>query len=164
MPPNVVDGILRRGAEHELLRRSGHHAPASFFERFFPGRDDVVRLLMEPITYANGSTLEDPALTYGIVFSNFMSKGVYTFQGGTDRLIELMGREMRQNGVDLRTRCPVEKIHVAGRRVRRRHDRRPADHAPAVVSNANLLGTILHLVGAGTLGRAIFSNKPGPCG
>ena len=57
------------------------------FERFFPGREDVVRLLMEPITYANGSTLEDPALTYGIVFSNFMSKGVYTFQGGTDRLI-----------------------------------------------------------------------------
>ena len=23
--------------------------------------------LMEPITYANGSTLEDPAITYGIV-------------------------------------------------------------------------------------------------
>ena len=30
------------------------------FERFFPGREDVIRLLMEPITYANGSTLEDP--------------------------------------------------------------------------------------------------------
>jgi len=45
------------------------------FARFFPGRPDVVRLLMEPIVYANGSTLEDPALTYGIVFSNFMSKG-----------------------------------------------------------------------------------------
>jgi phytoene dehydrogenase-like protein len=27
------------------------------FQRFFPGREDVVRLLMEPITYANGSTL-----------------------------------------------------------------------------------------------------------
>jgi len=27
------------------------------FEKFFPGREDVVRLLMEPITYANGSTL-----------------------------------------------------------------------------------------------------------
>ena len=56
------------------------------FERFFPGREDIIRLLMEPITYANGSTLEDPAITYGIVFSNFMSKGVYTFQGepGTD--------------------------------------------------------------------------------
>ena len=37
---------------------------------------------MEPITYANGSTLEDPAITYGIVFSNFMQKGVYTFEGG----------------------------------------------------------------------------------
>ena len=58
------------------------------FERFFPGREDVIRLLMEPITYANGSTLEDPAITYGIVFSNFMSKGVFTFEGGTDRLIE----------------------------------------------------------------------------
>ncbi|MGE0610432.1 MAG: FAD-dependent oxidoreductase, partial [Pirellulales bacterium] len=56
------------------------------FEKFFPGREDVIRLLMEPITYANGSTLEDPAISYGIVFSNFMSKGVYTFEGGTDRL------------------------------------------------------------------------------
>ena len=61
----------------------------------FPAASDVVRLLMEPITYANGSTLEDPALTYGIVFSNFMSKGVYTFQGGTDRLIGLMSDELR---------------------------------------------------------------------
>ncbi len=47
------------------------------FDKFFPGREDVIRLLMEPITYANGSTLEDPAITYGIVFSNFMSKGVF---------------------------------------------------------------------------------------
>ena len=46
------------------------------FDKYFPNRPDVARLLMEPITYANGSTLEDPALTYGIVFSNFMSKGV----------------------------------------------------------------------------------------
>ena len=60
------------------------------FDRFFPGREDVIRLLMEPITYANGSTLEDPAITYGIVFSNFMSKGVFTFEGGTDHLIKLM--------------------------------------------------------------------------
>lgn len=117
------------------------------FERFFPGRDDVVRLLMEPITYANGSTLEDPALSYGIVFSNFMSKGVYTFRGGTDRLIELMGRELAASGVDVRTRAAVQKVHVAGRRVEGvtlsgRHVK-----ARAVVSNANLLGTILNLVG-----------------
>jgi len=48
------------------------------FERYFPGRDDVQRLLMEPIAYANGSTLEDPAISFGIVFSNFMGAGVYT--------------------------------------------------------------------------------------
>ena len=87
------------------------------FEKFFPGRQDVVRLLMEPITYANGSTLEDPALTYGIVFSNFMSKGVYTFQGGSDRLIQLMRMEMRKNGVDIRVACEVQKVHVEGRRI-----------------------------------------------
>jgi phytoene dehydrogenase-like protein len=69
------------------------------FEKYFPGRDDVVRLLMEPITYANGSTLDDPAISYGIVFSNFMSKGVYTFQGGTDKIISMMQAELLKNGV-----------------------------------------------------------------
>jgi phytoene dehydrogenase-like protein len=118
------------------------------FDRFFPGREDVVRLLMEPITYANGSTLEDPALTYGIVFSNFMSKGVFTFEGGTDRLIGMMEEEMTRSGVDVRIRCDVERIYVdrqrrvqavqiAGRRIKTR----------AVVSNANLKGTIFGLVG-----------------
>jgi len=29
-------------------------------ESFFPGRKDVHRFLIEPIVYANGSTLEDP--------------------------------------------------------------------------------------------------------
>lgn len=117
------------------------------FERFFPGRGDVVRLLMEPITYANGSTLEDPALTYGIVFSNFMSKGVYTFQGGTDRLIRLMGRELQQSGVDVRTRAAVEKIHVDGGRVEGVTINGRRIKTRAIVSNANLLGTIFNLVG-----------------
>ncbi|MBU4272060.1 MAG: FAD-dependent oxidoreductase [Planctomycetes bacterium] len=118
------------------------------FERFFPGREDLVRLLMEPITYANGSTLEDPALSYGIVFSNFMSKGVYTFRDGTDQLIRLMGLELKKNGVDVCLRCPADNIHVDkekkvegvtidGRRINTR----------AIVSNANLLGTIFNLVG-----------------
>ena len=77
------------------------------FEKHFPGRDDVVRLLMEPITYANGSTLDDPAISYGIVFSNFMSKGVYTVQGGTDVFIGKMRDELIKNGVDIRTRALV---------------------------------------------------------
>ncbi len=118
------------------------------FERFFPGREDVIRLLMEPITYANGSTLEDPAISYGIVFSNFMSKGVYTFAGGTDRLIKLMHDELIQSGVDVRIRCDVERIEVErgrvaavivnGRRIRAR----------SVVSNANLKSTVFNLIGA----------------
>jgi phytoene dehydrogenase-like protein len=119
------------------------------FERYFPGRQDVIRLLMEPITYANGSTLEDPALTYGIVFSNFMSKGVYTFEGGTDKLIGMMDTQMRDSGVDVRIRCDVQTIHaengritgvtVNGRRIKCR----------AVVSNSNLKATIFDLVGEG---------------
>ena len=117
------------------------------FDRFFPGREDVIRLLMEPITYANGSTLEDPALTYGIVFSNFMSKGVFTFEGGTDHLVGLMQNDLVKNGIDVRIRCNAEKIlvrrgqvtgvQVNGRTIRTR----------AVVSNANLKSTVLNLVG-----------------
>jgi phytoene dehydrogenase-like protein len=117
------------------------------FDRFFPGREDVIRLLMEPITYANGSTLEDPALTYGIVFSNFMSKGVFTFQGGTDRLIGLMEAELARNGVDTRIRCGAEKIHVENRRVRAVTVHGRTIRAKAVVSNANLLATIFDLAG-----------------
>jgi phytoene dehydrogenase-like protein len=118
------------------------------FQQFFPGREDVIRLLMEPITYANGSTLEDPAITYGIVFSNFMSKGVYTFEGGTDRLIKLMQEELERNGVDVRIKCDVERILVDGRRriVGVRVGGRDIKTA-AVVSNANLKTTIFRLVG-----------------
>ncbi|MCH7750557.1 MAG: NAD(P)/FAD-dependent oxidoreductase [Planctomycetes bacterium] len=117
------------------------------FDRFLPGREDVIRLLMEPITYANGSTLEDPAISYGIVFSNFMSKGVFTFQGGTDRLIRLMQQEMQRNGVDIRIRCDVEKIHCDGGRVRSVEVGGRTIKTKAVVSNANLKQTIFRLVG-----------------
>lgn len=118
------------------------------FEEFFPGRDDVVRLLMEPITYANGSTLEDPAITYGIVFSNFMHKGVYTFEGGTDKLIGQMKDELLSNGVDLRIRTLVEKIEVSpDRKVTGVIVNGHRIGCRAVVSNANLKSTIFRLVG-----------------
>jgi len=117
------------------------------FEQFFPGREDVVRLLMEPITYANGSTLEDPAISYGIVFSNFMSKGVYTFHGGTDRLIRLMQEELVRTGVDVRIRCDVERIEVAGGRVVGVRVNGRLIKTRSVVSNANLKATVFHLIG-----------------
>ena len=124
-----------------------HLTTRELFDRFFPGREDVIRLLMEPITYANGSTLEDPAISYGIVFSNFMSKGVFTFQGGTDRLINLMEQELRRNGVDIRIRCGVKRVlctegRAAGVEVNGR-----VIKARSVISNANLKHTIFGLAG-----------------
>ncbi len=121
-------------------------------ERFFPGRDDVKRLLMEPIAYANGSTLDDPAITYGIVFSNFMGAGVYTFRGGSDLLIEKMTGELRRNGVELRKKVMVERIFVEerdGRKVAAGIVARGGRviRAKAVLSNANIKNTVLRLAG-----------------
>jgi len=121
-------------------------------ERFFPGREDVKRLLMEPIAYANGSTLDDPAITFGIVFSNFMGSGVYTFRGGSDRLIAKMVDELKKNGVELRKHVLVEKILVEERNGRKtacgivaRGGR--VIRARAVLSNASLKNTISRLAG-----------------
>jgi phytoene dehydrogenase-like protein len=147
----------RVAAFFEHLRQMNYYdrdrrTTRELFEEFFPGRGDVHRLLLEPIAYANGSTLDDPAITYGIVFSNFMSKGVYIFRGGTDLLISLMAAELRKNGADLRHRCLVERVLtepgpdgrprvrgviVNGREIRCR----------AVLSNSNIKNTLFDLVG-----------------
>jgi len=117
------------------------------FEKFFPGRSDVVRFLMEPIAYANGSTLDDPAITYGIVFSNFMSKGVYIFRGGTDKLIRMMKDELKKNGVDLRHSVCVDRLCVEGGRVTGVEAKGCKIRCGAVLSNANLKTTIEKMVG-----------------
>src|SRR5690606_104143 len=122
------------------------------FERFFPGRPDVHRLLMEPITYANGSTPEDPAITYGIVFSNFMGAGVYTFQGGSDLLIKKMVTELKANGVECRKHVRVEKILVEERDGRKVACGVVAGNgrvirAKAILSNASINNTIFRLAG-----------------
>ncbi|MFO0924167.1 MAG: FAD-dependent oxidoreductase [Pirellulales bacterium] len=117
------------------------------FDKFFPGREDVVRLLMEPITYANGSTLEDPAITYGIVFSNFMAKGVFIYEGGTDDLVGKMQAELNKNGVDIRIRCNVDQILVKDRGVEGVVVNGKTIRCKAVVSNSNLRSTIFNMVG-----------------
>jgi phytoene dehydrogenase-like protein len=117
------------------------------FDRFFPGRNDVHRLLMEPITYANGSTLDDPAITYGIVFSNFMNKGVYTFEGGTDKLIGMMTDELKKNGVTICTQAKVDKIIIENKKVRGLSVHGRAISADAVVSNSGITNTIYDLAG-----------------
>ncbi len=117
------------------------------FDKFFPGREDVIRLLMEPITYANGSTLEDPAISYGIVFSNFMSKGVFTFEGGTDKLIGLMENELRKSGVDICIKADVTRVDCHSGRVRAVEVNGRTIRTRSVLSNANLNATIFQLVG-----------------
>ena len=117
------------------------------FEKFFPGRPDVHRFLMEPITYANGSTLDEPAITYGIVFSNFMNKGVFTFRGGTDKLIGMMGDELQKNGVTICTKAKVDKVVVDGGRVSGVQVGDRVISAPCVVSNSGITNTIYNLAG-----------------
>ena len=131
------------------------------FEEFFPGRNDVHRLLMEPISYANGSSMADPAITYGIVFSNFMSKGVFIFKGGTDTLIKLMVKELTAHGVELRKCALVNEIltapgpdgreRVVGVRAQSQNtgEAQPERtiRCRAVLSNANVKNTILRLAG-----------------
>ena len=140
------------------------------FEEFFPGRNDVHRLLMEPISYANGSGLEDPAITYGIVFSNFMSKGVFIYKGGTDTLIKKMTAELKSNGVELR-KCALVKdvLTEPGEDGRTQvcgvvaQSQNTGEEFPArtircrtVVSNANIKNTILHLAGEEHFGQAFL--------
>ena len=127
-------------------------------EQFFPGRDDIKRLLLEPISYANGSSFKDPAIAYGIVFSNFMRKGIYTFKDGTDSLIKKMVNELRGNGAELRRQCNVESLlteeldgkhHISGVVVNGKKIR-----CGAVLSNANLKNTIEKLLGLAKLPKA----------
>jgi all-trans-retinol 13,14-reductase len=122
------------------------------FKKFFRGHDEVVRLLMEPIAYANGSTLDDPAISYGIVFSNFMSKGIYTVQGGTDLFMKRIREVLLRNGVDIWTKSLVERILLEpGKRESRQAigvvANGKAIKSRAIVSNGNLLSTIHRLVG-----------------
>ncbi|MBW7895174.1 MAG: NAD(P)/FAD-dependent oxidoreductase [Opitutaceae bacterium] len=122
------------------------------FNRFFPNRPDVHRLLMEPIAYANGSTLDDPAITYGIVFSNFMGAGVYTFRGGSDLLIKKMIAELKKNGAEVRKHVLVERILVEEHNGRKMACGIVAKggrviRAKAILSNANIKNTVFRLAG-----------------
>lgn len=117
------------------------------FEKYFPGRNDITRFLLEPIVYANGSNLEDPAISYGIVFSNFMSKGVYIFQGGTDVMINMMKEELLKNGVDIQMQARVEKILIENGKTEGVVVKGHAIRSKAVVSNSNLKSTIHKMVG-----------------
>ena len=117
------------------------------FEKFFPGRNDVMRLLMEPITYANGSTVNEPAITYGIVFSNFMSKGCYTFEGGTDVMLKMMEAELVKNGVDIALRSELTKVQIADGKVVGAIINDREIGCSSVMSNGSITNTVRNWVG-----------------
>jgi len=127
-----------------------HSTIGDLFQRFFPDRNDIIRFLLEPITYANGSTLEDPAIAYGIVFSNFMSRGVYIFNGGTDLMISMMKEELIKNGVDIKLHSKVDRILTKSEQSSTSVDGVELDgqiiQSKVVVSNAHLLSTIFKLI------------------
>lgn len=161
VPAERVRGFFEHLAQMNYYDRDTR-TTRELFEEFFPGRTDVWRLLLEPIAYANGSTLDEPAITYGIVFSNFMSRGVYIFQGGTDLLIRKMTEELKKNGVDIRRSCLAEKIltesgpdGVPAVRAVRVRDTRFGETAEiackAVLSNANIRNTVEEMLDADTV-------------
>ncbi|MCK5436642.1 MAG: NAD(P)/FAD-dependent oxidoreductase [Desulfobulbaceae bacterium] len=143
---SVVDDFFKT-VNHMNFYDDRSMTTRELFERFFPGRTDVHRLLMEPITYANGSTLDDPAITYGIVFSNFMNRGVFTFQGGTDRLIGLMTEEMESNGITICTNSKVDRIVIENGKVRGVDVKDRFIEAPSVISNSGITNTVFDLAG-----------------
>ena len=127
------------------------------FQNYFPNREDVWRLLIEPITYANGSSLDDPAISYGIVFSNFMSKGVYIYQGGTDDMIDKMTKLLKEGGVVCKNQALVQEIIVENGKVKGVRCNNQVIHARAVVSNAGLHPTV-EMVSKNNIPKNFFDN------
>ncbi len=123
------------------------------FEKYFPGRNDVVRFLMEPITYANGSTLDEPAITYGIVFSNFMSKGVFTFLGGTDLMLTMMMKILSGNNVDFATGTRLERVVLEDGRISGAVLNGKEVGCRSVLSNGNILNTVNDWIDPSVLDR-----------
>ncbi len=163
IPPQTVDAFFAEIASMNYYDDQ-RMTTRELFQKFFPGRTDVWRFLMEPISYANGSTLDEPAISYGIVFGNFMSEGVYTFLGGTDLMLGMMRDELRRNGVELLTGVPVTKVLVDSGRVSGAVVGGRNVACKAVVSNASLFRTAFELAGRDLLGeeyaRSLDSVRP----
>jgi phytoene dehydrogenase-like protein len=144
IPQSTIDAFFTRVAGMNFYDDQSM-TTRELFNEFFPGRSDVHRLLMEPITYANGSNLDDPAITYGIVFSNFMNKGVFTFEGGTDKLIGMMTTELEKNGVTICTNAKVDRIVIDKGVVKGIECQGRMIEAGSVVSNSGITNTIYNL-------------------
>ena len=77
-----------------------------------------------------------------------MSKGVYIFNGGTDKLISMMKDELIANGVDIKLHSKVDEIIVNNRKVEGVKLGDKVVKAKSVLSNSNLLSTVFKLAGS----------------
>ncbi len=143
--PGAVEQFFRACRETNFFDKPGQ-TTREFLEQFFPGRNDVMRFVMEPMTYANGSTLDEPALTYGVVFSNFLDKGIYFFRGGTDKFMDMACAELERKGVRILTNTRVQQIVVENGRAVGIATGENTVRAKAVIANANLRRTIQELL------------------
>ncbi|MBF0533071.1 MAG: NAD(P)/FAD-dependent oxidoreductase [Candidatus Omnitrophica bacterium] len=117
------------------------------FNKFFPGRNDVLRFILEPISYANGFDLDDPAHAFSLIFLRFMQDGVFSFKINTKKIIGLMVEELKKSSVDIMTKARVEKIVVADGQARGVLINGKSIAAQAVISNADLFKTVYDLTG-----------------
>jgi phytoene dehydrogenase-like protein len=76
-----------------------------------------------------------------------MSKGVFTFSGGTDNLIRAMRKELASNGVELYNNVQVGRIVVENGRIVGVEANGRFLASDAVLSNANINSTVKKLVG-----------------
>jgi phytoene dehydrogenase-like protein len=80
-----------------------------------------------------------------------MSKGVYTFRGGSDMLIRKMTEELKKNGVEVRKHVVVDKILTEERGGKKNVVGVVANgrtiHCDTVLSNANIKSTVLRIAG-----------------
>ena len=125
----------------------------TLFNRYFPNRTDVWRFLLEPIIYANGSGLDEPAIAYGIVFGNFMSQGVYTFLGGTDLMLSMMKEQLIKNGVQLETNARLEKVLISNGKIEGAIVNGKAIKCRAVVFNGNIKRLVSEIAGEDNFSR-----------
>ncbi|MDR1611155.1 MAG: FAD-dependent oxidoreductase [Planctomycetota bacterium] len=146
-------GLPREAGEtfFAACRKADFYADASettgeFLERFFPGRPDVVRLLLETVAYATGTALDDPAVVYAIIFSNFAQRGTHTFIGGTDLLLSELRNLLLSSGADIVLNTRVGEIRLDLGKAAGVVAGGTFIEARAVVSNGNLLSTALDLL------------------
>jgi phytoene dehydrogenase-like protein len=74
-----------------------------------------------------------------------MSKGVYTFKGGTDYLINLMQEELLKNNVDIKKLSKIEEIVIENGICKGVILKDQFIKSKTVISNANIRSTILKM-------------------